>query len=141
MDGDEAFGLDSPHFKLMDFIVPQGDDPTIIKATRNCFTSTNLQARLLHLGVRRLTITGVQMEQCCATTTRIAADLGYAVDFVVDAILTFPIPNPDVSGEELDVAAIKERTVFGLRRRFARIVHTQELCTELQELPLAVLPK
>jgi nicotinamidase-related amidase len=72
------------------------------------------------------------MEQCCETTARIAADLGYAVDFVLDATMTFPIPNGDVPGEELDVAAIEERTVYVLRRRFARIVSTQDLCAELE---------
>lgn len=132
-DGDEGFTRDSPEFKLMDFIMPRANEPVIIKETRNCFTSTNLQTMLLHLGVRRLAITGIQMEQCCETTTRVAADLGYAVDFVVDATLTFPILNPDVRGEELDVAAIEERTIFVLRDRFARIVRTNELCLELKD--------
>ncbi len=135
-DSDEGFSRNSPHFKLMDFIKPRAGEPIIIKETRNCFTSTNLQTMLLHLGVRRLAITGIQMEQCCETTTRIAADLGYAVDFVVDATLTFPIPNPDVPGEKLDVAAIEERTVYVLRRRFARIIRARDLCAELEGLSL-----
>jgi nicotinamidase-related amidase len=133
-DDDPGFVMDSPYFKLMDFIQPQADEPVIIKDTRNCFTSTNLQSMLLHKGVRRLAITGIQMEQCCETTTRIAADLGYAVDFVIDATMTFPIPNSDVPGEELDVAAIEERTIYALRRRFARIVRTAELIAEVQAL-------
>jgi nicotinamidase-related amidase len=133
-DGDEGFATNSPYFKLMDFIKPRADEPIIIKDTRNCFTSTNLQSMLLHRGIRRLAITGIQMEQCCETTARIAADLGYAVDFVLDATMTFPIPNGDVPGEELDVAAIEERTVYVLRRRFARIVSTQDLCAELEEV-------
>ncbi|HYF64108.1 MAG TPA: cysteine hydrolase family protein [Herpetosiphonaceae bacterium] len=130
-DDDDGFALDSPYFKLMDFLAPRPDEPVIIKETRNCFTGTNLQSLLLGRGVRRLAITGIQMEQCCETTTRVAADLGYAVDFVVDATLTFPIPNWDVPGEELGVAEIEERTVYALRRRFARIVSSAELAGEL----------
>jgi nicotinamidase-related amidase len=56
-----------------------------------------------------VTITGIQMKQCCETTTRVAADLGYAVDFVTEATMTFPIPNWDKPGEELNVHAIRER--------------------------------
>lgn len=132
-DGDPGFGTDDPHFRLMEFLDPRPDEPVLVKDTRNCFTSTNLQARLLEKGVRRLAITGIQMEQCCETTARVAADLGYAVDFVIDGTATFPIPNPDVPGEELGVEAIEERTVYALRRRFARIVRTSELERELEE--------
>jgi nicotinamidase-related amidase len=140
-DGDEGFTLDSPYYKLMDFITPRADEPVIPKDTRNCFTSTNLQTYLLHKGIRRLAITGIQMEQCCETTARVAADLGYAVDFVIDATMTFPIQNPDVPGDELDVASIQERTIFVLRRRFARIVNTNELRAELEALSLALPTK
>ena len=131
-DRDEGFATDSPFFKLMDFIKPRTDEPILIKNTRNCFTSTPLQPYLLEKGVRRVTITGIQMEQCCETTTRIAADLGYAVDFVTEATMTFPIPNWDNPGEELGVDAIRERTEYALRRRFARIVTVAQLTTELK---------
>ena len=133
-DSDEGFMRTSPHFKLMDFLAPRPDEPIIVKDTRNCFTSTNLQAQLIHKDVRRLAITGIQMEQCCETTARLAADLGYAVDFVIDATLTFPISNPDLPGDELGVEDIEKRTIFVLRQRFARIVSTAELCAELQNL-------
>ncbi len=133
-DGDEGFSRTSPHFKLMDFITPLPDEPVVVKETRNCFTSTNLQSLLLHRGVRRLAITGIQMEQCCETTARVAADLGYAVDFVLDGTLTFPIPSNDGSGEELGVEAIEERTVYVLRERFARIVSTEQLMAEIVAL-------
>ena len=130
-DGDAEFALGSPHLRLMDFLAPRADEPVLLKNTRNCFTSTTLQARLVALGVRRLAISGIQTEQCCETTARLAADLGYAVDFVADATDTFPIPNPDAAGEELGVDAVVERTVYALRRRFARIVTTAALVQEL----------
>lgn len=134
-DADEGFSTDSPWFKLMDFISPNPDEPVIVKDTRNCFTGTKLSPHLMALGVRRVAITGIQMEQCCETTARVAADLGYAVDFVLDGTMTFPISNREVPGEELGVAAIEERTVYALRDRFARIVRTRDLIEELQSLP------
>jgi nicotinamidase-related amidase len=131
-DSDEGFGTDSPHFKLMNFIQPRKDEPVFVKNTRNCFTSTALGPYLLERGVRRVVITGIQMEQCCETTTRVAADLGYAVDFVTEATMTFPIPNWDRPGEELTVDAIRERTEYALRRRFARIATVDQVVHELK---------
>jgi len=131
-DSDDAFARDSSSFKLMDFLKPRKDEPVMVKNTRNCFTSTTLQPYLIEKGVRRLSITGIQMEQCCETTARIAADLGYAVDFVTEATMTFPIPNWDKPGEELGVDAIRERTEYALRRRFARITTVSQLQKELK---------
>ena len=86
--------------------------------------------------MRRLAITGIQTEQCCETTARLAADLGYDVDFVLDATRTFPIQH-HVDGRlvgELGVAEIAERTAYALRDRFARIVATDQLVRELAAL-------
>src|SRR6266850_1643198 len=132
-DEDPGFGTDHSLFRLMEFIKPRTDEQLIQKNTRNAFTSTGLSALLLEKGVRRVAITGIQMEQCCETTARVAADLGYAVDFVIDGTMTFPIPNHDNPGEELGVDAIRERTEYALRRRFARITTVAQLEAELKE--------
>ena len=129
-DTDEGFTTASPWFKLMDFLQPTPDEPVLVKNTRNAFTSTDLQRRLEARGVRRLAITGIQTEQCCETTARLAADLGYDVDFVIDATLTFPIADP-ATGEELTTDEILRRTEFVLRRRFARIAATDQLAAEV----------
>jgi nicotinamidase-related amidase len=129
-DGDEGFDTASPWFKLMDFLVPAPGEPVLTKNTRNAFTSTDLQSRLEARGVRRLAIAGIQTEQCCETTARLAADLGYDVDFVIDATLTFPIADP-ATGEELTTDEILRRTAFVLRKRFARITAVDDLVGEL----------
>lgn len=131
-DSDEAFEMTSPHFRLMDFIKQKPDEPLLVKTTRNCFTSTSLQPLLFEKGVRRIVVTGIQTEQCCETTARVAADLGYAVDFVTEATMTFPIPNWDHPGEELGVDDVTERTEYALRRRFARIATVSQLVKEVE---------
>ncbi|HYL99631.1 MAG TPA: isochorismatase family protein [Blastocatellia bacterium] len=136
-DDDPGFERDSPHYKLMDFLSPRQSEPIMHKDTRNAFTSTGLAALLLEKGVRRVVITGIQMEQCCETSARVAADLGYAVDFVTEATLTFPIPNYDKPGEELGVNAIRERTEYALRRRFARIATVAAIAEELEGTTLS----
>jgi nicotinamidase-related amidase len=129
-DEDETFLRSSPWFKLMDFIAVREGEPVLVKTTRNAFTSTRLQELLTAAGVRRLAIAGIQTEQCCETTARLAADLGYDVDFVIDATLTFPIADPE-TGEELSTAEILRRTEFVLRRRFARITPVERLIRQV----------
>lgn len=131
-DPDPGFTRESKEYKLMDFIAPRASEAVIHKETRNVFTGTGLASLLLEKGVRRVVVTGIQMEQCCETSTRVAADLGYAVDFVTEATMTFPIPNPDKPGEELDVEAIRERTEYVLRGRFARIGTVASIAEELE---------
>lgn len=129
-DPDPGFRPGDPEVRLMDFLRREEGDPLLQKNTRNSFTSTNLQEILDAKGVRRVVVTGISTEQCCETTTRVAADLGYDVDFVTEATMTFPISHP-ATGEELSTDEIIRRTEFVLRGRFARIARVGELEAEL----------
>jgi nicotinamidase-related amidase len=131
-DTDEHFSTTSPLYKVMDFVGLRPEDTLLHKTSRNCFTTTDLERRLTQDGVRRLVVTGIQTEQCCETTARVGADLGYDVDFVTEATLTFPIAL--VPGEregELGVDAVVERTEYALRRRFARIARVDDIVAEV----------
>jgi nicotinamidase-related amidase len=130
-DDEWPFRTDSPYFKLMDFIKAEPDEPVLPKTTRNCFTSTNLDERLRQKGVKRVLITGIKTEQCCETTARVASDMGYEVDFVTEATLTFPIPHPDRE-EELSAEDVVNRTEYALRNRFARIATVEGVLNELK---------
>ena len=119
-DSDPGFRPGDPEVRLMSFLDRREHEPLIVKNTRNAFTSTDLQARLDALGVKRVAVCGISTEQCCETTTRVAADLGYDVDFVTEATLTFPIGM-------LSTDALIERTEAVLRGRFARIATVEEM--------------
>jgi nicotinamidase-related amidase len=134
-DSDEHFSTTSPYYRLMNFLQPRDGEPLLHKTTRNCFTSTNLLPLLLSLNVRRIVIGGIQTEQCCETTARVGADLGFDVDFVTEATMTFPIQKTlDAGSDELHVEAIIERTEYVLRRRFARIATVDEIVRQLGAL-------
>ena len=132
-DGDDGFHPDSPLYRLMPFLDRRPSDVLLHKSSRNCFTTTDLQRRLTLAGVSRLIICGIQTEQCCETTARVAADLGYSVDFVTEATQTFPIAGPDGN---LPAHAVVERTEYALRDRFARIVTVDQLAAEATVLQL-----
>ena len=127
-DPDPAFEPGGPYSRLMGFLDRRDDEPLVVKTTRNSFTSTDLGRQLEARGIRRLVITGIQTEQCCETTARLAGDLGYDVDFVTEATRTFPIRHgDDVQSSE----AITRATEFALRGRFARIATVEEIVRQL----------
>ncbi len=131
-DDDIEFTLDSPHYKVLDELKHQSSEPLIHKTVHNSFTGTNLQHDLLKQGVTRLIVTGIRTEQCCETTTRVASDLGFDVDFITEATLTFPIKN-ETTGKTLSAEDIIERTEFVLENRFARITTVEEILNEIKE--------
>jgi nicotinamidase-related amidase len=95
------------------------------KSVHNAFTDTGLDRWLRGRGIRRLIVAGIRTEQCCETTARVASDLGYEVDFVSAATLTFPMVHAG-SGRRYDSAEIKARTELVLADRFARIASVDE---------------
>jgi nicotinamidase-related amidase len=80
---------------------------------------TGLDVWLTQNGVNRIVVSGIRTEQCCETTTRHASDLGFAVDYVTEATLTFDMQNED--GTPLTAAEIRQRTATVLKDRFAKI--------------------
>jgi nicotinamidase-related amidase len=120
------------HVRLMPGLEPTSAEPLITKTSINAFTTTNLQQLLTTRGIRELVVCGIQTEQCCETTTRVASDLGYEVTFVTEATATFPIPHRDAPRDRpyaevladprtLGTSAIVERTEYALAGRFATI--------------------
>jgi nicotinamidase-related amidase len=100
--------------------MPQSVDATFYKGVHNAFTDTGLEAWLRERGIRRVIVIGIRTEQCCETTARVASDLGFQVDFVTEATLTFPMVHA-ARGRRYDVDEIKQRTELVLDGRFARI--------------------
>jgi nicotinamidase-related amidase len=99
-------------------------DVTFRKRRHSALVGSGLDAWLTEHGIRRVIISGIRTEQCCETTTRHASDLGYQVDYVGEATLTFPMA--DASGREWSAAEIRARTELVLADRFARIVSVEE---------------
>ena len=120
-----VFDPASGFVRVIDDLDPRESEAALTKTTINAFASTDLHDRLQQAGVRRVVICGIRTEQCCETTARVAADLGYEVEFVTDATTTSDIPADGplaaVSGED-----IMRRTESILSARgFATITRTR----------------
>jgi nicotinamidase-related amidase len=100
--------------------VPEAHDALFRKQVHNAFTGTSLATWLRERGIGRVIISGIRTEQCCETTARVASDLGFDVDYVTEATLTFTMVHAG-SGTRYDARDIKQRTELVLDGRFARI--------------------
>ena len=99
-------------------------DAIFRKRRHSALVGSGLDVWLTSHGIRRLIVSGIRTEQCCETTTRHASDLGYDVDYVGEATLTFPMD--DAAGRSWSAAEIRARTKLVLAGRFARIASVEE---------------
>lgn len=125
-DNDAPFRPESGYVRTLE---PIRIEPDVVfhKSRHSAFVGTGLAIWLTERGINRLIVSGIRTEQCCETTTRHASDLGYSVDFVSEATLTFPMTH--VSGQTFSVEDIRKRTELVLSGRFARIVTVEQALT------------
>ena len=121
----------SGHVRALDWL-PGLPDVCFFKHTHNAFSDTGLDLWLRRRGVERLIIGGIRTEQCCETTTRVGSDIGYQVDFVTEATLTFPMTHP-LSGRIYSPEEIKAHAELVLAGRFARVVSVDDCLAGLGE--------
>ena len=80
---------DSFDGQVLDAIRPGPDEMVIPKTSSNVFVSTNIDYVLRNLSTKHLVISGVVTDQCVASATMTACDLGYLVTLVTDACATY----------------------------------------------------
>ena len=117
---DNPFALESGRVTPMAELRLFEPAATFVKSRHSALVGTGLDVWLTQQGSQKLLVSGIRTEQCCETTTRHASDLGWSVDFHLDATLTWDMQNLD--GSVLTAADIKARTAAVLKDRFATIV-------------------
>jgi nicotinamidase-related amidase len=99
-------------------------DAIFYKRSHSALIGSGLDVWLTQHGIGHVITSGIRTEQCCETTARHASDLGYQVDYVTEATLTFPMT--DRRGREWSPEEIKARSELVLDGRFARIATVEE---------------
>ena len=118
------FAQSSGHVRPLQGLMDFDAAATFTKSRHSALVGTGLDVWLTEQGIQRLIVSGIRTEQCCETTTRHASDLGWAVDYVTDATLTWDMVQPD--GQVLAAADIKTRTATVLQGRFATLCTVQQ---------------
>ena len=133
---DNAFALESGYVRPIEGLADFAAAATFHKSRHSALVGTGLEVWLRQNQIGKIIVSGIRTEQCCETTTRHASDLGFTVDYVLDATLTWDMQQPD--GQTLSAADIKLRTATVLQERFATVLPAHEALKALEPLAQAV---
>jgi nicotinamidase-related amidase len=114
----ETIHAGSPEFEIVPQAQPLPGEPVVHKLTYGGFTGTDAERILRDLDVRSLVLVGGNAHVCVESTGRAAADLGFLVTAVEDAVI-------DYEPLMYDAALITFGTVLG------RVLSTDEVIAEL----------
>ncbi len=129
-DSSNAFSIESglikPILGLQDFTA----SATFYKNRHSALIGTGLEVWLHQNHIGKIIISGIRTEQCCETTTRHASDLGFSIDFALNATLTWAMSQPN--GQTLSAEDIKLRTATVLQERFADVLQVKDILEKIQ---------
>lgn len=107
-------------------VVDGKPDLFVTKSVNSCFYGTpDLDAWLRAHEIPALAICGITTNHCCETTARMAGNLGYDVQFVLDATQAFDVTAPD--GTVIPAEQIRQVTAANLHGEFATVVSTDDI--------------
>jgi nicotinamidase-related amidase len=100
-------------------------DLLVVKSVNSSFHGEpDLAGWLRAEGIDRVAVCGIQTNMCCETTARVAANLGFETDFVLDATHTFDLPAH--GGGTITADELSRVTASNLDPEFGRVVATRE---------------
>lgn len=109
-------------------VVPMEGEPVFQKKVHSGFIGTGLEPYLRENGIRHLVVAGLTTDHCVSTTVRMAADLGFGVSLVSDAVATFDKAGPD--GITYTAEHIHAVHLASLDGEFCEVVATDALVSE-----------
>jgi nicotinamidase-related amidase len=130
-----AFAVESGHIRPIQGLTDFEAAVTFQKNRYSALVGTGLEVWLHQNQIGKIIVSGIRTEQCCETTTRHASDMGYDVDYALDATLTWDMQQSD--GSTLSAADIKLRTATVLQDRFAQVLTAREALAALEPLAQA----
>ena len=114
------FDISAEIGQIADLVVPQGDEPTVIKNFPNSFVKTDLHDRLQALGRQNVIFAGFMTHMCVNSTARGAFNLGYRSTIVGNATATRDLPSPD--GSVIDARSLHLASLSAVADLFTVVV-------------------
>ena len=111
-------------------VVEGRPDLLVTKTVNSAFHGTpDLHDWLGKGEIDKLVICGIQTNMCCETTARVGSDLGYEVEFAIDATHTFD--QDDHDGGTVTADELARVTASNLDPEFGRVLSTDAAIAEL----------
>jgi nicotinamidase-related amidase len=122
------FRIGTPGGVVMPCAAPLPPEAVFIKTGSSAFIGTDLAAHLQASGITHLVVIGAAVNYCVSSSVRMAANLGFAVTVVQDAVFGFGITGPD--GLAHNPATVLSVTL-GTLADFAAIVSSSDVMERL----------
>jgi nicotinamidase-related amidase len=114
----------------LDELLTGEPDLFVTKGVNSAFHGEpDLAAWLRGEAIDRVAVCGIQTNMCCETTARVAANLGFEVDFVLDATYTFALSSHD--GGTISADELARVTAANLDPEFGRVTSTRQAVAAL----------
>ena len=84
-----VFALESGYVKPILGLIAFAAAATFYKNRHSALLGSGLEVWLNQNQIGKIIVSGIRTEQCCETTTRHASDLGYTIDYALDATMTW----------------------------------------------------
>ncbi len=110
---------------FMEIARPIEGDEILSKTVNSAFIGTRLEEKLRSEDIQKLVIAGLTTDHCVSTTVRMAANLGFEVRLVVDAIATFD--RADMNGTQISADEIQRIHLASLNGEFAELVTVEKV--------------
>jgi len=114
----DFYWTQSPTYRILEDLTPVEGETVFQKRSFGAFNSTNFENLLREMDIATLLVTGCVTNYCVETTVRDAADRGFAVVMVDEAIAGFSQESHDA-------------TLASLRSGFAAIIPTVDEATAM----------
>lgn len=110
-------------------VEPLPEEETIHKFFPNSFRETDLGSRLERKGIESLVIAGMMSHMCITSTTRAAADFGYACTVAHDACATKAL---SFGGVDVPASMVHAASMAALQRAFADVKPAADILESLR---------
>ncbi len=107
----DFYWTESPTYRILEELTPADGETVFQKRSFGAFNSTNFENLLREMGIDTLLVTGCVTNYCVETTVRDAADRGFAVAVIDEAVAGFSQESHDA-------------TLASLRGGFAAMIPT-----------------
>jgi nicotinamidase-related amidase len=125
-DEESSFAPGTPGHAFKPVVASLNPSLDLRKEVHSAFRGDpDLHGWLQEHGIDQLAICGIQTNRCCESTARDAADLGYDVLFVPDAMHTFD--KKDADGVTFTAESLSAGTAATLHGYFATVTTTRDL--------------
>jgi len=126
--GATFFLPDTQGAEIHECVAPQEGETIVRKHFPNSFRETPLLEHLRSRNITGLVIAGMMTHMCVDTTTRAAADLGFACQLAHDACATRAL---SFDGATVSAADVQTAFVASLNGFFAKVQSAGDLCVGL----------